>query len=138
MSMVVVTAAVLAVATVTGGAAPAFAATATLSIFTGCQTDDGRYYDYVLRVQGTTRYYPDGMRVDVRLWGDDEWSDDLLGGPYSSYSESSGSFSTAVCMNSSTLNEDIGQDEIYAGVRVYDHAGVQRETAETNRIHNYF
>lgn len=89
--------------------------------------------------EGTTGYHPSGMRVDVRLWGDDEWYDDALGGPYVQYYDWSGYYSVSFCANRSTLDEDIGQDELYAGVRVYDRAtGAQKESVESNRIRRYF
>jgi hypothetical protein len=121
-------------------AGPAAAATATLSIpYRGCVNSYGQQFDYTLRVQGTTGYYPSGMRVEARLWGEDEWSDDFLGGPYVLSSAFSGFYMIDVCVNSSTLNEDWGQDEIYAGVRVYDAStGKQREVVESNRIRDYF
>jgi hypothetical protein len=121
-------------------AGPAAAATATLSIpYRGCVGGDGRNYDYTLRVQGTTGYYPSGIRVEARLWGEDTFSDDFLGGPYVFASTFSGFYSIDFCANSSTLDEDWGQDEIYAGVRVYDRStGRQVETVESNRIRDYF
>ena len=121
-------------------AGTAGAATATLSIpYRGCVDGTGRNYDYTVRVQGTTRYNPSDMRVEVRLWGDDQWSDDFLSGPYLYVSEETGFYSVDMCVNSSTLNEDWGQDEIYASVRVYDPAtGRQFDSGESNRIHGYF
>jgi hypothetical protein len=123
-----------------GGAATASAATGTLSIpYTGCVNSQGTQYDYTMRVHGTTNYYPDGMRVEVRLWGEDEWYDDFLGGPYVASYDWSGSYSIDFCVNRSTLNEDWGRDELYAGVRVFDAStGKQREAVETNRIRDYF
>ena len=92
-----------------------------------------------MRVQGTTGFYPYGMRVAVRLWGEDEWYDDLLGGPFVE-TFPGGWYSISFCMNRSTLNEDWeGRDELYAGVRVYDLAtGSQKETVETNRLYGYW
>jgi hypothetical protein len=122
-----------------GGAASASAATATLSIpYTGCVGSTGKQYDYTMRVQGTTAWYPAGMRVEVRLWGEDTWSDDFLGGPYVQ-SFPGGGYQLSFCVNRSTLNEDWGRDEIYAGVRVFNLAtGRQTETVESNRIYDYF
>ena len=133
-------AALAAAALVVPGAATAAAATATLTIpYTGCQGGDGRWYDYVMRVQGTTGYHPDGMRVEARLWGDDEWYDDFLSGPHVQYYAWSGHYSIDFCVNKSTLNEDWGQDELYAGVRIYDRrTGALKEKVESNRIHDYF
>src|SRR4051794_14240832 len=105
---------VVAAGAVAGSAAPALAATAKLEIFLQCQTNDGRYWDYTVTVSGvTSRTYYDRWSVEVRIWGDDEWSDDLLSGPHRTYYENSSgggpsSYSLSVCMNSSTLNEDVG------------------------------
>jgi hypothetical protein len=121
------------------GVARASAATATLSIpYSGCVNSYGTHFDYTMRVQGTMGNYG-ASRVEVRLWGDDEWSDDFLGGPFvQSYPWGGGYYFVEFCMNKSTLNEDWGQDEIYAGVRVFDGSGRQRETVESNRIRDYF
>ena len=80
------------------------------------------------------------MRVEVRLWGEDEWYDDLLVGPISSPTTSAACYSIDFCANASTLDEDWeGRDELYAGVRVYDRAtGRQIETVESNRFYGRF
>jgi hypothetical protein len=121
------------------GAASASAATATLSIaYAGCVNSYGQQFDYTMRVRGTTANYP-GMRVEVRLWGEDTWSDDFLGGPYVQSYPFGGSYLIDFCVNRSALDEDWGRDEIYAGVRVFNTAtGKQTETAESNRIYDYF
>jgi hypothetical protein len=42
-------------------------------------------------------------------------------------------------VNTGTLNEDWGRDEIYAGIRVFNTATNQQvDKVETNRITNYF
>jgi hypothetical protein len=140
MSRAKLSGACMIVLTIAIASSSALAATATLSIpYRNCVGGDGRIYDYTLRVSGTTRYYPDGMRVEVRLWGDDSYSDDFLSGPFISYYEEGSSYFVEFCVNKSTLDEDLGEDEIYAGVRVYDRAtGSLRETVESNRIHDYF
>ena len=115
------------------GAASASAATATLSIpYSGCVNSYGTHFDYTMRVQGTTANYY-GMRVEVRLWGDDEWYDDFLGGPFIQSYSWGGFYSIDFCMNKSTLNEDWGQDEIYAIVDVSGGGSVR-----TNKITGYF
>ncbi len=135
---------VVAAGTAAAGAAPAFAVTAQLEISLQCQTNDGRNWDYTVKVSGvTSRNYYDKYSVEVRIWGDDEWSDDLLNGPHRTYYDNSsapgpGYYSFALCMNSSTLNEDVGGDEIYAGVRVYNANGVNSETVESNRWRGSF
>ncbi|HZM81768.1 MAG TPA: hypothetical protein VFC19_39105 [Candidatus Limnocylindrales bacterium] len=127
---------------VTLGAVPAHAATATLSLpYSGCQDSTGRNYDYVMRVHATsTRSYPDGGWIVVRVWGDDPSSDDLLLGPLTwSFEFWSGGAFLDMCVNRGTLNEDIGGDEIYAGVRFFDaRTGQQAEVVESNRIYGSF
>jgi hypothetical protein len=122
-----------------GGAASASAATATLSIaYAGCVNSYDQQFDYTMRVRGTTANYL-GMRVEVRLWGEDPWSDDFVGGPYVQSYPYGGSYLIDFCLNKSTLDEDWGRDEIYAGVRVFNTAtGKQVETVESNRIYDYF
>jgi hypothetical protein len=120
-----------------GGVASAPAADATLSI----QRFQDEYgtYNYVT-VQGTvSAWYGWNSRVVVRLWGDDRWSDDLLDGPANADYFDGWYFVRSFWVSDSTLDEDWdGQDEIYAGIRVYDSAGRQRETAETNRVYDHW
>jgi len=118
------------------GAVPAQAVTVALSLRPGC---DG--LDYTLRVNYILHLgYPGGSRVVIRYWGDDPSSDDLLVGPKEFFLASFQDIGFLdICVDSETLNEDWGEDEIYAGVRVFDAVtGVQREVAETNRISGDF
>jgi hypothetical protein len=125
-----------------GGAATASAATATLSIAgSQCEGFDGRIHDYLLRVAGDVDgSYPSGFRADVGLWGDDEWYDDKLLGPVS---ETFGSWATGywvyLCVDSSTLDEDWGEDEVYARVSIcVPGSGVCAENARSNVIERHF
>ena len=134
----------VAVSTVALGAVPANAATAALSIpYVNCENSQGQIFDYVMRVDVTlSRNYIDGGHIVVRIWGDDSSSDDLLVGPVQQ-NFGQGFSGTHVlvdlCVNKSTLNEDIGTDEIYAGVRVFSHpSGAQTEVVESNRIVDNF
>ena len=73
--------------------------------------------------------------VGVRVKGDDEWFDDSLfsfGGGYS-HTDPWGNFNVATTAPSSKLNEDWGQDEIYAIVEVSGGGSVR-----TNTITGYF
>jgi hypothetical protein len=137
--MLVATVASLTVAA--AGASTASAYDPELSIpFSGCQDGTGRWYDYVLRVRGTTRYAL-GSRVEVRLWGSDSWSDDdFLGGPYTQdLPITVQEYLIDFCADSSTLDEDVGLDEIYAEVRVYDRStGALKQKLRSNEIHRYF
>jgi hypothetical protein len=84
-----------------------------------------------------TGYYPYGVDVAFRLWGDDEWSDDLLsslGTVFGGYW--TGHIIRQFTVSGSTLNEDWGSDEIYVDARFYDHlTGKLVETVETNRLY---
>jgi len=134
-----VVAVVLALTTI--GAAPAHAATANAQLYLGCEDGFGNRFDYAIVVRGTVaRSYPDGFSVTYRVWGDDPSSDDLLAGPFTVTGElpaSPGSpYEVSLCSNhDSTFDEDIGTDEIYFGIRIFDNAtGQQREVVESNRI----
>jgi hypothetical protein len=92
-------------------------------------------------------------KVAIRLWGEDPVSDDLLSGPvYVSpalpdkppnprcgyFYRDGGFLKIRGCVGKPktflNLNEDWGEDEIYAGVRVLNPAGATLRSAETNRI----
>ena len=124
-------------------AAPANAAgTATLSFaYSGCTNSYGTHFDYTMRVHGASGWWPP-TRIEVRLWGDDEWYDDLLVGPFSSWYDQYGNdyYSIDFCVNQSTLDEDWdGRDELYAGVRFYDLAtGSLKAKVESNRLYGYY
>jgi hypothetical protein len=59
-------------------------------------------------------------RVDVRVYGDDSWYDDFLGGPFRFGFDQS--FANEIWMpgGCSALNEDWGTDEIYVTFTVYN------------------
>lgn len=70
-----------------------------------------------------TGYYPYGIDVAFRLWGDDEWYDDLLYSvPGTTFGNGwTGHIVREFTVSGSTLNEDWGSDEIYVDARFYDH-----------------
>ena len=82
--------------------------------------------------------FPDGFDVAFRLWGDDEWFDDLL---YSPLGVTHGGFwmhevTREFTVSGSTLDEDWGWDEIYVDARIYDHrTGKLVQTVQTNRLY---
>jgi hypothetical protein len=123
-------------------AAPANAVTATLSYYNGPCTDAyGVRHDFTMVVSGQMGWWPP-KRIEVRLWGDDEWSDDLRVGPLSYTYDLYGAdwYWVSFCADRGNLNEDWdGRDELYAGVRIYDLAtGYQKEKVESNRLYGYF
>ena len=83
-------------------------------------------------------YYPYGVDVAFRLWGDDEWFDDLLnsfpGTTFGGYW--TGHIVREFTVSGSTLNEDWGADEVYVEARMYDHrTGNLVKTLQTNRLY---
>ncbi len=85
-----------------------------------------------------TDYYPYGVDVAFRLWGDDEWFDDLLDSPLgTTFGDGwTGHIVRDFTVSGSTLNEDWGSDEIYVDARLYDHhTGKLVRTLETNRLY---
>jgi hypothetical protein len=76
--------------------------------------------------------------VVIRLWGDDPSYDDLLMGPYTPVvsAEYFGlSYSIANKVPNSLLNEDWGDDELYAGARLVQPNTVTLRSAESNRVY---
>jgi hypothetical protein len=120
------------------GASTASAAAANLTITPTATPNQHR-----VTVSGSvSNYYPRGVDIAVRLWGEDEWSDDLLVGPAMGTVDGDflpGQFSVSFTVSGGTLNEDWGRDELYAGVRIYNRStGQQVQTAETNRLYGYW
>lgn len=117
----------------TAGAAAAGSATAKLTI-----TPIGNDRYNLVASGHFTGFYWDGVDVALRLWGDDEWFDDLLYTPPGTINVpySLGDFQRAFVVSGSVLNEDWGSDEIYVDVRLYDHTtGRLIQTIETNRLY---
>ena len=77
--------------------------------------------------------------IVIRLWGDDEFSDDLRLGPYSPdelYAGFAGlMFKTTKQVGNSVLNEDWGDDEIYAGLRLVKPDSTTVRSATSNVVH---
>jgi hypothetical protein len=125
----------LVVAGVAGaGAATASAASAELSI-----EPTGLFNQYHVSVSGSVRTPPPGSYVEIRLWGDDTFNDDFLLGPRQSGIIANRFYADDFYVYRGVLNEDdIGDDEIYAGVRVYQADGKQIDSVESNRVvHSY-
>lgn len=94
---------------------------------------------YALMVDVTNNgYYPYGVDVTFRLWGDDEWYDDLLysvpGTIFGGYW--TGHITREITVSGSTLNEDWGSDEVYVEVRFFDHStGKLVDSFHTNDLY---
>jgi hypothetical protein len=85
-----------------------------------------------------TGYYPYGVDVAFRLWGDDEWYDDLLYSvPGTTFGNGwTGHIVRSFTVSGGTLDEDWGSDEIYVDARLYDHhTGKLILTLQTNRLY---
>lgn len=83
-------------------------------------------------------FHPSGVDVSIRLWGDDEWYDDLLYTPPGTIYLGSWvqHFERAFSVGGSVLDEDWGTDEIYADARLYDHGtGKLFLTIKTNHLY---
>ena len=86
-------------------------------------------------------------QVQIRLWGDDPFSDNLLHGE-TAWAEFRSQpdglyFEKTFCVEGSRLNEDQSwtdnRDEVYAGVRlVNSRTGSTIRAGETNRVYDYF
>lgn len=124
-----------------GGAATASAADADLSITAvggnSCQDPEtGRILDYLVEVKGqVSRYYPFGYRIRLDLWGDDQWDDDHQYGPeYITYRFGPTYYDVLFCVDGSTLDEDWGEDEIYARLVFQDLATGSNVEAATSDV----
>ena len=92
---------------------------------------------FLVVVNGEGFYESVGKQVGARIRGDDPWFDDSLfgiGGPVIQRVLENGSFGLSKVVPSSQLNEDWGQDEIYALVDVAGLSGSFR----TNTVKGYF
>jgi hypothetical protein len=120
------------------GAAPAYAATATATLFgNSCLADNGNVMDFLIVVEGRVhREYESGFYVVYRVWGDDPESDDLLAGPFTDGLFLGSSYRVGVCsFANSIFDEDWGTDEVYFGIRIFDrNTNLQTEVVESNRI----
>jgi hypothetical protein len=123
-----------------GGTASASAATAKLEIAgSHCEGGDGRFHDYLLKVSGAVdgSYFP-GFRARVTLLGDDTWYDDKLVGPVEeTFGYWFSDYYVYLCVDSSTLDEDWGEDEVYARVSICGPSSCP-ESADSNVIERYF
>ena len=116
-----------AAATHTDHELTAVASTATLYI----SPAGNGYYNVVVDGHSSAA----NATVGVRVKGDDEWFDDSLfsfGGGYS-HTDPWGNFNVATTVPGSKLNEDWGQDEVYAIVDVSGGGSIH-----TNTIKRYF
>jgi hypothetical protein len=129
-----------------GGAATASAADATLTINAvggnTCQdSSTGRILDYLVEVHGQVNsYYPFGYRIRLDLWGDDQWDDDHQYGPeYITYRYGPTYYDVLFCVDGDTLDEDWGEDEIYAKLLFQDlSTGRNVESATSNVVDGHY
>jgi hypothetical protein len=143
-------------------AAPASAyMTANLSIGSTMQSDIcsvGLYGDFPMSKSEAQAKINAGYGVVVRIWGDDQYYDDLLAGPYRlgpyghtiSYgqvwaTDNGLQYVIRMDMTASRLNEDSvpgnpydEMDDIYAGVRMVNKGGSTIAKVESNRVYGFF
>jgi hypothetical protein len=83
-----------------------------------------------------------GHKVQLRLWGEDTFSDDLLMGPYNAtyFASSQGLqfHKVLIGIPNSVLNEDWGTDELYTGIRLLNRNNQTVRSGETNRVTGSF
>jgi hypothetical protein len=84
-----------------------------------------------------------GYKVQLRLWGEDTFSDDLLMGPYPAtiYATDNGLefHKVHLGISDTLLDEDWeGRDELYVGIRLVNRSGATLRSTETNRVNGYF
>jgi hypothetical protein len=80
-------------------------------------------------------------RIQWRLWGEDSFSDDFLYGPDPAalVATSQGlQYKGQALMRTSVLNEDWGQDEVYAGVRLLRPNGSTLRAAQSLTVWGNF
>jgi len=92
--------------------------------------------------------YPGGAYTEIRLWGSDTFSDDFLFGPWTTTAVDfgfypcpeggGGNISASFLVSRSTLDEDWGTDEVYAGVRARNNRNGSQQTFTTNTISRSF
>jgi hypothetical protein len=83
-----------------------------------------------------------GHKLQIRLWGDDTFSDDLLWGPFIGNitpTPNGAEFHTKMFVPKGLLNEDAElevdrDDELYVGIRLIDAAGRTVRSVKTNTI----
>jgi hypothetical protein len=86
--------------------------------------------------------HPQGMNVVVELWGSDTFSDDFLERESPEVMNfpmpQGGTYLVQRCVLNSTLDEDWGEDEVYAKVFITDRATNQTIGLRTNEISHSF
>lgn len=86
-----------------------------------------------------------GYKIEVRLWGNDDVSlgnaDDLLAGPSAgrlSVGPEGVRYTVRWRASTGLLDEDIGEDELYAGVRLIDPEGKTIRKIASKELHRSF
>jgi hypothetical protein len=125
----------------TGASAAQAANTARLSLFVDSEGGCNGLNRIGVQVNGTLNpTFPNGVRITVELWGSDTFSDDFLERwtvkelPF----PNPASYFVERCVLFSTLDEDIGQDEVYAKVFVDNRGPGGRVSLRTQEISTSF
>lgn len=85
--------------------------------------------EYLVVVDGTGFYEAENKPVSIRIRGSDKWYDDsLFGMPDFEVLVLDGSFNIGKSVHGSALNEDWGEDDVYALVKVGNHPEIKTNT----------
>ena len=88
---------------------------------------EGQPGHYLVVVDGTGFHSSDGKTVGARIRGDDKWFDDTLFG-LGPTRILGGIFNMSATVPANTLNEDWGEDEIYASVKIAGSSEIRTNT----------
>ncbi len=91
--------------------------------------------EYLVVVDGTGFYEADNRPVAIRIRGSDEWYDDKLFNmpdPAFPVRVLGGSFNIGTSVPAGKLNEDWGDDEVYALVSVQGYGDIKTNTIKGN------
>lgn len=126
----------------------ASAATLKLQLLGGSATNSGCELNrQPMRISGNTEgEYFNGRTAHIRVWGDDTFSDDFLEGPiiinngFEGHVRPGAFYRQTICVLFDNLDEDLGIDDIYVGVRFFNSSGETREieNTTTNTLHARF
>jgi hypothetical protein len=85
--------------------------------------------EYHVVVDGTGFYEQENMPVSIRVRGSDKWYDDsLFGMPDFEVRVLGGAFNIGKSVPGNALNEDWGEDDVYALVKVGNHPEIKTNT----------
>jgi hypothetical protein len=117
-------------------AAPAGAATPEYARLTITPAGYG-YYTVTVAGHANITGTPPQFNLAVNLYGEDEWFDDFLTSQSLHRTDPAGNFGVQFNVFHTVLNEDWGQDEVYAVASVRDKNGSDHRI-RTNTVEGYY